>query len=286
MSSHNHQRKVAVINDFSGFGRCSLTVSIPIISTMRLQCCPVPTAIFSNHTGYDSFVWQDFTETMPDYLAEWKKLDLQFEGIATGFLGSADQIEVVKGFFRQFKSAQTTVLVDPVMGDYGKLYPTYTKQLADRMAELLPFADILTPNLTEACMLTDTPYDEGMDHDTLLAICQTLSQKGPDRVVISGIPSGDQLGNFVYERGKPARFATQQKVGTSRSGTGDVFSAILLADAVHGADFFDSVCRAAAFIQKTILRSIELDLPTTDGICFEEYLTDLAAPPTPVDTTI
>ncbi len=120
---HNHQKKIAVINDFSGFGRCSIAVALPIISAMRIQCCPLPTAIFSDHTGFDSFYMTDFTEHMEPYADEWAKLDLHFNGIATGFLGSVRQIDIVEHFLRRFDRDDTTVLVDPVMGDYGALYP-------------------------------------------------------------------------------------------------------------------------------------------------------------------
>lgn len=277
MSIHNRQKKIAVINDFSGFGRCSIAVSLPIISVMKIQCCPIPTAIFSNHTGFDSFVWSDYTSRMPPYIAEWKKLGLEFEGICTGFLGSEAQIELVKGFLRDFKTTRTLSLIDPVMGDYGKLYPTYSPSLAEKMHELVEFADILTPNLTEACILTDTPYDEQMGKAALTALCEQLAAKGPEKIVISGIQlEDDYIGNFVYCKGEPPKLLKTLRVGTNRSGTGDVFSAILAADAVNGVDFLTSVQKASDFIAKTIARSIELGLPTTDGICLEEYLAELA----------
>ena len=137
------KKKIAVINDFSGFGRCSIAVALPIISAMKIQCCPIPTSIFSNHTGFESFVWTDFTDQMQPYMDEWAKLDLKFQAICTGFLGSARQIELVKGFLRRFKTKETLAVIDPVMGDYGKLYPTYAEELALKMVELLPYADIL-----------------------------------------------------------------------------------------------------------------------------------------------
>ena len=118
--SLRHQPKAALINDFSGFGRCSVTVALPIISQLKVQCCPELTSVFSNHTGYPSFYFDDYTEKMPSYIAEWKKLNLQFECIAAGFLGSERQIEIVKNFIRDFKDETTKVLIDPVMGDHGR----------------------------------------------------------------------------------------------------------------------------------------------------------------------
>ena len=172
---HNRQKKIAVINDFCGFGRCSITASLPIISAMKIQCCPLPTSIFSNHTGFNSFFYTDYTESMPQYIDEWEKLSLSFNGILTGFLGSAEQIDIVKDFFKRFKKDDTVTVIDPVMGDYGKLYPTYTRKLADSMSSLVPFADILTPNLTEACILTGTEYKKNMGKTELTIVLFLIS---------------------------------------------------------------------------------------------------------------
>ena len=128
--NHNTQKKAAVINDFTSFGRCSLAVTIPILSAMKVQCCPVPTAFFTNHTGFDSFAWTDNTPHLDDYIAEWRKLNLRFNAIQTGFLGSHAQVDFVLRFLAAFRTPETVICVDPVMGDYGKLYPTYDQGLA------------------------------------------------------------------------------------------------------------------------------------------------------------
>lgn len=273
--SHNHQKKIAVINDFSGFGRCSIAVSLPIISALKIQCCPLPTAVFSNHTGFDSFYYTDFTGHMDAYMDEWAKLGLGFNGILTGFLGSVEQIAIVKRFLEQFKGGDTLTVIDPVMGDYGRLYPTYSPALAGQMRTLVPFADILTPNLTEVCILTETPYRADMAEPELAELCGKLSAMGPRKIVISGLERGDDLANFVYEAGRPPVLVTAHKVGPCRSGTGDVFSSIVAADAVNGREFIGSVRHASAFIEKVLRRTLELDLPKTDGICFEEFLTEI-----------
>lgn len=273
--SHNIQKKIAVINDFSGFGRCSITVSLPIISAMKIQCCPIPTAIFSNHTGFDSFYYNDYTDYMEKYIDEWKKLNLTFDGIYTGFLGSANQIEIVESFLNYFKNQNTTVVIDPVMGDYGKLYPTYTKELSQKMFHLVKYADILTPNLTEACILTNTPYKEDYTQDVLYNMCETLSKHGPKKIVISGIHLGDDIGNYVFEHGCEPILLKVHKIGESRAGTGDVFASIISADAVNGNDFYSSVKKASSFITKCIDLTTKLNIPITDGVCFEEFLTQL-----------
>ena len=272
MSPHNHQKKIAVINDISGFGRCSMAVSLPIISQLRIQCCPLPTSIFSNHTGFPSFFFEDFTANMEPYIEEWKKLDLHFSGINTGFLGSADQIRIVSDFMKSFKTEDTIVIIDPVMGDYGKPYPTYTEDMCQRMKELIHYADILTPNLTEACILTDTPYKKNWKVAEVIELAEKLSTKGPSKIVVTGIPQKSYVCNLCYEKGAEPSIVKTQKIGTERSGTGDIFSAIISAYAVNGIPFQDSVRKASQFIKRCILKSIELDIPLTDGVCFEEVL--------------
>lgn len=273
--AHNQQKKIAVINDFCGFGRCSLTVSLPIISALRVQCCPVPTSIFSNHTAYDSFFYTDYTDHMEDYIKEWNKLGLFFDGILTGFLGSPKQTRIVRSFLAEFKKEGTVTVVDPVMGDEGKLYATYSPELAAQMKELLPYADILTPNLTEACILTDTAYRPDMDTAELAEVCGKLSDLGPKKIVISGLEREERLINFVYETGKSPVEVAGPKIGPCRAGTGDVFSSMIAADAVNGVDFLASVRHAAVFIAKVLRRAVELDIPKTDGICFEEFLEEI-----------
>lgn len=272
MSDHNRQKKIAIINDMSGFGRCSIAVELPIISHMKIQCCPIPTSVFSNHTGYESFYFEDFTEHMIPYIEEWKKLNLKFEGICSGFLGSSKQIEIVRNFFRYFKSQNTIVIVDPIMGDDGIPYATYTEEMCRQMKHLIPYADIITPNLTEACILTGTPYKTRWKLKELKTLTEKLEAMGPSKIVITGIPQGSYVANYCYETGREPSIIKTHKVGTSRCGTGDIFSSIIAADAVNGVEFYTSVRKASLFIKKCILKSIELDIPLTDGVCFEEIL--------------
>ena len=269
------QKKLAVINDLSGFGRCSIAVELPIISAMKIQCCFVPTTIFSNHTGFTSFFLEDFTDKMRPYMDEWRKLELHFQGICTGFLGSPEQIAIVSDFLRDFKEKDTVVIVDPVMGDYGKMYPTYSMETCLKMRELIPLADIITPNLREACILAGIPYEEKWSRKKLLWLAQNLSAMGPEKVVITGIIQGEFIANYCYEKGKePCMFRTV-KAGTQRSGTGDIFASIVAADAVNGVSFEQSVKKAGRFIKKCIVKSIEMGIPLTDGVCFEEFLHNL-----------
>jgi len=273
--SHNNQKKIAIINDFSGFGRCSITVALPIISAMKVQCCPVPTAIFSNHTGFPSYFFDDYTEKMESYVKEWKKLKLRFDGISTGFLGSKEQIEIVMNFFRDFRTKDNIIIVDPVMGDYGKTYTTFSKEMCLEMKRLVNYADILTPNITEACILTDTQYQEKWKVAQIMEIACKLRQMGPEKIVITGIIQGDFIANFCFEKGQEPKMLRGHRVGTQRSGTGDIFASVIAADAINGVPFRQSVKKASNFIKKCLQRSIELNIPVTDGVCFEEVLSSL-----------
>lgn len=267
------QKKIALINDISGFGRCSVTVALPIISYMGVQCCPVPTAILSNHMGYPNYFMDNYTDRMEAYIENWEKLGLGFDGIATGFLGSAEQIAIVKRFIGTFGGKDTLVIVDPVMGDHGRLYSTYTEELCAQMRELIGLAHIATPNLTEACRLADVPYRDGVwRKKELRAMAERIAGLGPSRVVITGIPQGGFIANYIYERGAEPQIIRTYKVGAERSGTGDVFSAIIAADGVNGVPFHNSVRKASGFVRKCILRSEEQEVPKTDGVCFEEVL--------------
>lgn len=273
---HNRQKKIAVINDMTGFGRCSLAVAIPIISKLKVQCCWVPTAVLSNHTGFPSYYMDDYTKHFAAYTAEWKKLGLRFNGISTGFLGSKEQVHLVMDFIRDFAEKDTIVEVDPVMGDYGRKYSSYTDDMCREMRKLVQCADIITPNLTEACILTDTPYHEGhWKNKELKALLEKLSELGPQKIVITGITQGEFLANLSYVKGEEVKLTRQYKVGDQRNGTGDVFSAVIAADAVNGVAFDKSVKKASRFVKKCILKSIELGIPNTDGVAFEEVLDSL-----------
>lgn len=210
---------------------------------------------------------------MEEYISQWKKLDLKFEGIYTGFLGSLRQIDIVRKFVQDFKTGRTIVIVDPVMGDNGEAYATYTPEMCKDMKKLVSMADIITPNITESCILTQTEYKESKwTIGELTRMAEKLSEMGPDRIVITGINNKSYIGNFVYQNGMEPKLFKSKVVGTSRCGTGDIFAAIISADAINGVDFQHSVRKAAAFVQKCIKISIEREIPESDGVCFEEVL--------------
>ena len=253
--SHNHQKKIAVINDFCGFGRCSIAASLPIISAMKIQCCPLPTSVFSNHTGFDSFHFTDYTQHMNPYIDEWVKLDLHFSGILTGFLGSPEQIHIVKRFLELFKEDSNITVIDPVMGDYGNLYPTYSPKLAEQMSSLVPYADILTPNLTEACLLTGIPYpskDIGLPLSFYQKLIDVLALFGPKRVILSGqeLQKG-MMSEVIYDGTIRALEGTKRYPG-SFHGTGDLFSSSFAGSLLNGKTFEEAVGIAHQYVSKAI----------------------------------
>ncbi len=270
------QKRIALVNDITGFGRCSIAAELPLISAMQIQACPLPTAILSVHTGFPDYYLDDFTEQLPDYITSWEKNHLTFDGIATGFLGSATQITLVRDFIRRFRTQATRVMVDPVMGDHGKLYASYTPAMCARMGELVALADLVTPNLTEACQLLGMAYPAGgqCSESDLAYMAAGLAELGPAQVVITGLSSGDQVGNYLYEAGQGS-LQYQPRVGGDRSGSGDVFAGIVAASLVRGDTLRTAVERAAAFIAKCMAYAEELDLPWNYGLPFEQFLTEL-----------
>lgn len=270
------QKRMALINDITGFGRCSIAVMAPIISTMRIQAVPVPTAILSTHTQFPVYHFDDYTKHMPEYIQTYKDLKLEFDGIATGFLGSKEQVEIVIDFIQSFKRKETFVLVDPVMGDHGHLYATYSKEMAESMKNLVHYADILTPNLTELVTLLDRNYPEVIpSKEELGQMCHELSLKGPQMIVVTGIPiDASHIMNFIYDHGKTSSIIVH-RIGPDRSGTGDVVSSVIAGGYLNNHSFYECVKKATEFSSQCIAYSEEIGTPTYYGLCFEQYLSEL-----------
>ncbi len=269
------QKRIVVVNDFSGFGRCSLTVSLPIISAMKIQCSALPTAVLSNHTGYDDYFFDDYTDKMKNYYSKWEKLGLRFDGIYTGFLGSVRQVEIINDFIHKFKTENTLVIVDPVMGDNGRTYDTLTKELCIKIRELLPIADVITPNITEACILSGTPYGgEAPDDELVKEVLKKLYTFGCKSVVLTGVRRKDMLLNFVYD-GKNTDTVSSEITGQERAGTGDVFASVLAGAMMNGDTLKVAVKKAADFTANAVGLSEKMNIPTQDGICFEEILSTI-----------
>ena len=270
------QKRIALINDITGFGRCSVTVQLPIISAMHVQACPLPTAILSVHTGFPNHYLDDYTDRMRPYMGNWAANKLDFDAILTGFLGSEAQIDLVLECVRMFKTEDTRVIVDPVMGDNGKLYSSYTPTLCEKMRQLLPYADVVTPNLTEACQLLGRHYPtDGLVSDAELAeMAAEIAAMGPRSVVITGLHAGDYVRTYLYADGTGRSF-DNPKVGRDRSGAGDAFAAIVAAALVRGIPIEEGTRRAADFIGHCLSDAEQLDLPWNYGLPFEEFMGEL-----------
>lgn len=286
-------KKIAVLNDLSGMGKCSLTAAIPVISVMGIQACPLPTAVLSAQTGFPSYYCDDYTDRMDAIMEEWKKMDFYPDGIYTGFLADARQADKAVEFIEQFAKEDTKILIDPVMGDNGEEYPIYTEALCEKMRFLVRRATVITPNLTEALLLlygaqrAHVLWKELslMDEERLLkfteSIGKELSKEFDTEVVITGIDlpareNHQEMGNLICKDGVQTWVSTV-KEGGSYSGTGDLFASVLSAGMVKGMDTVDSVRKAVKFLSKGIHDAVLEGTDRNEGICFERYLSELAA---------
>lgn len=286
-------KKIAVLNDLSGMGKCSLTAAIPVISVMGIQACPLPTAVLSAQTGFPSYYCDDYTDRMDAIMEEWKKMDFYPDGIYTGFLADARQADKAVEFIEQFAKEDTKILIDPVMGDNGEEYPIYTEALCEKMRFLVRRATVITPNLTEALLLlygaqrAHVLWKELslMDEERLLRFTEStgkeLSKEFDTEVVITGIDlpakeNHQEIGNLICQDGNTT-WVTAAKEGGSYSGTGDLFASVLSAGMVKGMDTVDSVRKAVKFLSKGIHDAVLEGTDRNEGICFERYLSELAA---------
>ncbi|MGL5084959.1 MAG: pyridoxamine kinase [Clostridium sp.] len=268
-------KKVAVINDISGMGRSSLTVALPIISALGVQCCPFPTAILSCQTNYPDFSFFDFTDEMIRYKNVWGKMNINFDCIYTGFLGSDKQIDIVINFIESNK--KSLVLVDPVMGDNGVIYDTYTKALCTRVKELISYADIVTPNVTESFILTGQVYNENnINLKFLEKIARDITKMGPSKVIITGIVIDNKVHNLAYDKEKDEVFIVSTNyIKKHYCGTGDIFVSIISAMLVRGFYFKKCIEVASNFIYKTIEYTSQYDTDSNEGVMFELFIKEL-----------
>ena len=285
-------KKIAVIQDLSGLGKCSLTAAIPVISVMGVQAVPLPTAVLSNQTGYPSYYCDNYTEHMEQIMDEWEKRGFSPDGIYTGFLADEEQADKILDFLRRFRKEKTMVLVDPVMGDNGNAYGIYTEGLREKMLQLVGNAHVITPNLTEALLLLYGK--EGMEkrYASLLELDgrkrleqigkigeQLKKEYGLQAAVITGVESQaelcvHQMGNLVVENGHSS-WCFAPKIGGSYSGTGDLFASVLSAGLVKEMSMMHCVELAVNFLSKAIAQTVQEGTDRNDGVCFEAYLGEL-----------
>lgn len=268
-----HIPKAAVINDLSGLGKCSLTAAIPILSVMGVQACPLPTGVLSNQTGFPSYACVNLTDEMERFIAEWKKRELLLDGIYTGFLCSVQQAEKTAHFIAQFSNPKTLILIDPVLGDNGCQYPALPPEMKDAVQIFLPYATVITPNYTEACLLTGCPYQEPTLEKAWEMACQ-LSEKGPRIVVITGIRQNNQVYNAVYTAEPEEKFfICNQWIGShGYSGTGDILASVLCGGLLKGMDIRQALTLACHFLEASIREAVMDGTDPNEGIAFENHM--------------
>ena len=275
--------RVAAIHDLSGFGRNSLSVVIPVLSTMGIQVCAVPTAILSTHTGgFEGYSFVDLTDSMPDFIAHWKKLGLEFDCIYSGFLGSPRQADIISQFIDDFSANDPLVVVDPVLADNGRLYDTMDNHMVEKMKELIKKADLVTPNFTEAALLLDEEYNLDISEKEIKNWLVRLSEKGPRVVIITSVPVSHDSKNtsvIAYNR-EDGRF---WKVGcvyipANFPGTGDVFTSVVTGSLLQGDSLPLALDRGVQFITAAIRASYGYKYPEREGVLLERVLGNLNIP--------
>ncbi|MCI6501686.1 MAG: pyridoxamine kinase [Clostridia bacterium] len=283
---------VLAVHDLSCFGRCALTVILPVLSAMGLQAVPVPTALLSTHTGgFENYYFEDLTEAMEKISAHLWEVGFRADAVYTGFLGSEQQIQTVSGMIDRFGvgtpgETKALVLVDPVMGDDGCLYSTYTPGMMQGMSCLCEKADVITPNVTEACFLTGTAFcdtSEWSEKETeayAARLCEKLCRFGTEKIVVTGIHFGhNRIGTYGYDAaqhgGQSFLYGTEY-VSHAYPGTGDFFASVLLGELMRGKPFERAVVRASDLTGKVIGYSAGFDTPTRNGVAFEPFLAELS----------
>lgn len=277
-------KKAVLINDLSGLGKCSLTAAIPVLSVMGIQACPMPTAVLTSQTGFKSFYCNDCTDKLDYYTEEWKKLGFQPDGIYTGFLSSEKQVDKILNFINSFETENTLVLVDPVMGDGGRTYSLFTDTLACKMKKLVTAADVITPNLTECCILCDIDYCEFVKNaespdfiDRIAELGKALLKRyGVKIVIITGIEHKDSDGTIkvlnLVASDEEVFCVSCKKIGGSYSGTGDLFASVIFSGLLRGDSLRDTVNLAVNFIETSLHDTVSLGIDRNEGIEFEKNL--------------
>ncbi|MDF2568354.1 MAG: putative pyridoxal kinase [Oscillospiraceae bacterium] len=273
------QKRIVAIHDISCVGKCSLTVALPILSAAGIETSVIPTAVLSTHTGgFTGFTYRDLTEDILPIVDHWKSLNLGFDSLYTGFLGSFEQLKIVSELFDTFKREDNLILVDPVMADNGELYKIFTPDFAKGMAKLCGKADIIVPNITEACFMLDEPYQAGpYKKDYIESLLKKLSDLGSQRVVLTGVYlDNDTLGAATYDKKTgDISYQLSQKVEGYYHGTGDVFASALLSALLHDFELGKAAKIAVDFTVESIKRTKEAGTDIRFGVNFEQSLPNL-----------
>lgn len=267
-------KRIAVINDISGFGRCSLTAALPIISACGIEACPVPTAVLSAQTGFKNYHMTDLTNELQSYFNAWNKENIFFNAVITGFISTPLQADIILQFIKQQKKNNAIIFCDPVMADNGKLYPTFNKTLCNKICNLAYAADIITPNLTEFSILLNISYENilNMTDDELYKCSKTLlSKKNISAVLITGIKDGLHLKNLICQK-EQFSVIKSKDFGGSFSGTGDLFVSAVSGLTTKGIQLSDAVKTAINLIENSVKSAVYEKNNKQIGTNFQYFL--------------
>ncbi|MCL1905957.1 MAG: pyridoxamine kinase [Clostridiales bacterium] len=267
--------RVAALHDISGYGKCALTVAMPVLSACGVEVCPLPTALLSTNTLFEGFTFMDFTPHMDAYLAHWQRLGLKFNSVYSGFLGSEEQIKIMTRLIKEFESGMA--IIDPVMGDNGVVIKTYTPGMCKEMVNLVAVADLATPNITEACILTGQEYSNAeLDEQGSRQLCLDIAALGTKAVVLTGVQRGPKLYNCALQNGDYFEYEVDL-LPYNMHGTGDLFTSVLTGGLMRGYDLRRSVQSAAEFVRDAMELSFDLEDVFDRGVGFEQIVYKLGS---------
>lgn len=275
-------QRIAAIHDLSGFGRASLTVVIPVLSSMGIQVCPLPTAVLSSHSALPGFHMRDLSAELPAMIAHWKQLKIKFDAIYSGYLGAVEQIDMVKEFIHDFASPDQLVVVDPVLGDNGKFYSAFNQNMVEKMKELVAHAEVITPNLTEAAFLLGETYRSNVSLSELKSWCVRLAELGPKQVIITSVPD-ENLPNktsvMAYNSDDKRYWRVScDYLPANYPGTGDAFASVMVGSLLQGDSLPIALDRAVHFISMGVRATFGHGHSPAEGILIEKVLPSLNAP--------
>lgn len=261
-------KRILAMQDLSCVGRCSLTVVLPVLSAYGIEACALPTALLSNHTAFAAWSCLDLAPEIEKIMAAWRANDFQFDGFLLGYLGSPAAIDAAKTCFRDFSRAGAKVIIDPVLGDHGKLYAALDPKYVTAMRHLIASADILLPNLTEACFLTGTEYRAEETADFARETVKRLAELTPAAIVLTGVEHGGEIGELIYADGAFSQ-VWAQRLPHRCHGTGDLFAAVFAAIYFQTGDMEAACAAATDFVTSSLLAT---DGPCACGVNFEYAL--------------
>lgn len=278
----NHVKRVVAVHDLSGAGRVSLMAVIPVLSTMGIQVCPLPTAVLSAHTQYPNYTFLDLTDEMKRIIESWEKLDMKFDTFYTGYLGSPQQVKIVEDFINKFRRPQDMVVVDPVLGDNGTLYKGITEEMVTEMRKLVKYADVITPNMTEMFKLLNIEYKDEVTVKEMKSYLKDLSDAGPDIVIVTSVPEKDNPHStsvYAYNRHANRYWkVTCPYLPAHYPGTGDTFTSVITGSLMQGDSLPIALDRAVQFILQGIRATFGYEYNNMDGIILEKVLHNLDMP--------